>query len=147
MSNRASGTFDVTAERQPPYDTTDGLMLGRTSLEKRFAGELDATSHVEMLAAGTPTKGSAAYVALERVTGTLAGKAGSFALTHVGVMNRGTPSLAVTVVPDSAPARSSASRVACRSTSATASTTTRSTTTSAADPRAASPRWRRSAPA
>ena len=101
MSTRASGTFEVTAERQPPYDTTDGLMLGRTSIEKRFAGELDGTSHVEMLAAGTPTKGSAAYVALERVTGTVAGKTGSFALTHVGVMNRGTPSLAIAVVPDS----------------------------------------------
>lgn len=101
MSERARGTFEVTARRQPPYDSADGLVLGRTSFVKTFKGELEASSTVEMLSAGTPTQGSAVYVALERVNGTLAGKRGNFVLAHYGVMNRGTPSLKLEVAPDS----------------------------------------------
>lgn len=101
MSERARGTFEVTATRQPPYDSADGLVLGRTSFVKTFKGELEASSTVEMLSAGTPTQGSAVYVALERVNGTLAGKRGNFVLAHYGVMNRGTPSLKLEVAPDS----------------------------------------------
>jgi hypothetical protein len=101
MSTRATGTFEVTVNRQPPYDSADGISLGRTSIDKRFAGDLAATSKVEMLSAGTPVQGSAGYVAIERVTGTLQGRAGSFVLQHSGTMNRGQPSLVVTVVPDS----------------------------------------------
>lgn len=95
------GTFDISAEREPPYDSADGVVLGRTRFEKRFHGALDAASSVAMLSAGTPVKGSAAYVALERVVGRLDGRAGSFVLAHLGVMNRGAPSLTLTVVPDS----------------------------------------------
>jgi hypothetical protein len=54
-----------------------------------------------MLTAMTAVKGSAAYVAVERVTGTLAGRRGSFSLRHTGIMNRGVPQLTITVVPDS----------------------------------------------
>jgi hypothetical protein len=54
-----------------------------------------------MLTAGTTVKGSAAYVAIERVSGVLHGKRGSFSLQHSGTMTRGTPQLSVTVVPDS----------------------------------------------
>jgi hypothetical protein len=71
------------------------------SIDKRFHGELDGTSTGTMLSAGTAVAGSAGYVAIERVTGTLCGKRGSFALQHSGTMNRGAPSLSVTVVPDS----------------------------------------------
>jgi Protein of unknown function (DUF3224) len=101
MTELAQGTFDVTATRQPPYDSADGLVLGRTSFVKSFAGELEASSTVEMLSAGTPTQGSAVYVALERVNGKLAGRSGNFILVHYGVMNRGTPSLKLEVAPDS----------------------------------------------
>ncbi len=97
----AKGTFDVTSTPHPPYDTLDGTTLGRVQLQKQFQGDLVATSTVEMIAARTDTPGSAGYVAIERVTGTLAGRQGSFVLQHSGTMNRGTPSLAVTVVPDS----------------------------------------------
>ena len=101
MSRTASGSFEVTATREPPYDSADGLVLGRTSFVKSFKGELEASSTVQMLSAGTPTQGSAVYVALERVNGKLAGRAGSFIFFHVGIMNRGQPSLKLEVAPDS----------------------------------------------
>lgn len=101
MSQIAQGSFDIQATRHPPYDSADGLVLGRTQFAKQFKGELEATSTVEMLSAGTPTQGSAVYVALERVSGRLAGRSGHFVLAHYGVMNRGTPSLRLEVAPDS----------------------------------------------
>ena len=101
MTELAQGTFEVSATRQPPYDSADGLVLGRTSFVKSFKGDLEASSTVEMLSAGTPTKGSAVYVALERVNGKLAGKSGNFVLFHAGVMNRGQASLRLEVAPDS----------------------------------------------
>ncbi len=101
MSIQASGTFDVTTSREPPYDTGEGATLGRASLEKRFYGGLEGTSTVQMLSAITSVQGSAGYVALERVTGSLHGRAGTFVLQHSGTMRRGKPELAVTVVPDS----------------------------------------------
>lgn len=101
MSQVAQGTFEVKATREPPYDSADGLVLGRTRFAKTFSGELRATSTVEMLSAGTPTQGSAVYVALERVNGSLAGRSGNFVLAHHGVMNRGVASLRLEVAPDS----------------------------------------------
>ncbi len=95
------GTFEVKMSAEPPYDVVDGVSLSRATFDKRFAGPLDATSKVQMLAARTPVEGSAGYVAIERVTGTLDGKRGTFVLQHTGVMTRGAPSLTVTVVPDS----------------------------------------------
>jgi hypothetical protein len=99
MPARASGTFEVKLNRQP---ADEGDPVGRMTLDKQFQGELVATSRGQMLAIGTDVQGSAGYVAMERVTGTLAGRSGTFALQHYGVMDRGTPSLTVTVVPDSA---------------------------------------------
>ncbi|MBW8809626.1 MAG: DUF3224 domain-containing protein, partial [Lysobacter sp.] len=75
--------------------------FGRMSIDKQFHGELEAASRGEMLAAMTAVKGSAGYAALEKVEGTLAGRSGSFLLLHRGLMDRGTPDLSVTVVPDS----------------------------------------------
>ncbi|MFO1414990.1 MAG: DUF3224 domain-containing protein [Burkholderiales bacterium] len=94
---RAAGRFDVTPSPQP----AGGTPFARTLIAKRFHGELDATGEVEMLSARTAVAGSAAYVALERVEGTLCGRAGSFLLQHSGTMDRGRPALAITVVPDS----------------------------------------------
>ena len=101
MPSRAPGTFEVKLNPQPAYNTTDGALLGRMSIDKQFHGDLEGTSKGEMLTAGTSVKSSAGYVAVERVTGTLNGKSGSFALQHSGTMNRGTPHLAINVVPDS----------------------------------------------
>jgi hypothetical protein len=71
------------------------------SLDKQFHGDLEATSTGEMLAAMTEIKGSAGYVAMERVNGTLQGKSGTFVLQHSATMTRGVPQMNVTVVPDS----------------------------------------------
>lgn len=98
---QARGTFEVSFDPQPPYDTEGGITLGRVAIRKRFAGALEGNSTVEMLSAMTEVKGSAGYVALERVHGSLDGKRGSFVLVHCGLMNRGDGDLRVTVVPDS----------------------------------------------
>lgn len=97
----AQGTFQVTLAPQGDNDTADGIALGRMSLDKRFAGDLAGTSQGQMLTAMTAVAGSAGYVAIERVTGTLHGHAGSFVLQHTGTMNRGAPQLVIAVVPDS----------------------------------------------
>jgi hypothetical protein len=101
MRSHARGTFEVKMSPQPPYDSAGGISLGRVSLQKQFTGDLTATTSAEMLSAVTGVKGSAGYVAIERVTGTLHGRAGSFVLQHMGTMNRGKPALTVAVVPDS----------------------------------------------
>jgi hypothetical protein len=79
----------------------EGSKLGRMSIDKAISGDLVATTAGQMLSAMTAVEGSAGYVALERVEGVLAGKKGSFVLQHTGIMNKGVPSLSVTVVPDS----------------------------------------------
>lgn len=97
----AAGTFDVKLSPQPPAPGIEAAGLGRMTLDKQFHGELEGHSLGEMLAVQTGVEGSAGYVALERVTGTLGGRHGSFALQHSGTMERGAASLMVTVVPDS----------------------------------------------
>jgi hypothetical protein len=105
MTQHAKGTFEVTlaplGDNPSGNDAADGATLGRMSLDKRFAGDLAGTGQGQMLTAMTAVAGSAGYVAIERVTGTLHGRAGSFVLQHTGTMNRGAPQLAITVVPDS----------------------------------------------
>ena len=102
MSQRVTGPFQVKVTPQKP-DTqiARAANLGRLTIDKRFHGELEAISKGEMLATQTEVKGSAAYVAMERVTGTLKGRSGSFVLQHSATMNRGKPASSVTVVPDS----------------------------------------------
>ena len=101
MTKRAAGPFEVTATPDPPHDTAPGATLGRVALAKTFAGDLEATSAAQMLSARSEVKGSAGYVAIERVSGTLHGRRGTFVLQHSGTMTRGVPSLTVSVVPDS----------------------------------------------
>jgi hypothetical protein len=102
VTNHATGSFEVKVNPLPAYDATPASPLVRFSLDKTFSGDLAATSIGEMLAAGTAGNGSGVYVAVERVTGTLGGRTGSFVLHHTGIMNRGVPSLSVNVAPDSA---------------------------------------------
>src|SRR3954463_1816339 len=102
MPQHATGLFDVkVTPQQPDSDVAKAANLPRLTLDKQYHGDLEAISKGEMLAAQTETKGSAGYVAIERVTGTLKGKKGSFVLQHNATMNRGVPSLNIIVVPDS----------------------------------------------
>jgi orotate phosphoribosyltransferase len=96
----AAGPFEVKLDPQATAQPTESS-LGRMSIAKRFHGGLEGTSKGEMLTAGTGVTGSGGYVAIERVTGALGGRIGSFTLQHSGTMTRGTPQLTITVVPDS----------------------------------------------
>jgi len=98
MEQQAKGPFDVRRTAMEAIDATNGAAFGRVRFEKRFHGGLDATSVVEMLSAGDPASGSAGYVAVEHVVGTLDGRHGRFMLQHNGVMDRGQASLTVAVV-------------------------------------------------
>ncbi|MDT4966803.1 MAG: hypothetical protein QOJ64_1540 [Acidobacteriota bacterium] len=100
MTKKANGTFEVKLIPQTDENVGDPT-VGRMSIDKQFHGDLEATSKGQMLMAGTPTEGSAGYVAMERVKGKLDGRTGTFALQHSGTMDRGAAQLSVTVVPDS----------------------------------------------
>lgn len=101
MVTRASGTFDVTLKPLPADNGPGVESLGRLSIDKRFHGDIEGTSKGQMLTGGTAIKNSAAYVAIEQVSGSLKGRKGTFILQHTGIMNRGEGSLVITVVPDS----------------------------------------------
>ena len=104
LTAHARGPFEVKVI--PQEDESSEALFGRVMLEKQFHGDLEATSKGEMLSAGTGSKGSSgAYVALERVTGTLQGRSGSFTLVHIGIMDHGVPQMTITVVPDSGTAQ------------------------------------------
>jgi len=101
MPTHASGAFDVKLTPQSSDPLPEGTTLGRMSIDKQFHGDLEGSSKGEMLSAMTSVKGSAGYVAIERVTGALGGRKGSFVLQHSGTMARGAQQLTITVVPDS----------------------------------------------
>jgi len=101
MTTHASGTFDVKVTPQATDEKDPAAAVGKFSLDKQFKGDLSGTSKGVMLAMSTAVSGSAGYVAMEQVTGTLHGRTGTFALQHTGTMTRGAPQLTVSVVPDS----------------------------------------------
>jgi len=96
---RAAGPFDV--KITPQEDNSEDPLLNRMLLDKSYLGDLEATSKGQMLTAGSAVKGSGAYVAIEKVSGTLNGHSGTFVLQHAGTMNQNVPQLVITVVPDS----------------------------------------------
>jgi hypothetical protein len=99
MTTHASGSFEVQINPQA-QDNAEGSTLGRMSIDKQFHGAIEGTGKGEMLTAGTDT-GSAVYVAIERVTGTLQGRSGTFVLVHHGTSTGDAQQLTITVVPDS----------------------------------------------
>jgi hypothetical protein len=99
MTTHATGTFDV--KMTPQTSADKDAVVGKYSLDKKFIGDLEGTSQGEMLAIGTAVEGSAGYVAMEKITATLNGRKGTFALQHSGTMTRGAGQLTITVVPDS----------------------------------------------
>jgi hypothetical protein len=99
MTNRASGTFEV---KLNPQDDGPDAPVGRMTIDKQFQGDLTGTSKGQMVMASSPSvKGSAGYVAIEKVTATLNGHSGTFYLQHSGTMTRGAGELTITVIPDS----------------------------------------------
>ncbi|WP_323748593.1 DUF3224 domain-containing protein [Dyella silvae] len=101
MATLAKGTFDIKMLPLPAQDDVGDPAIGRMALDKQYHGDLDGVGKGLMLAMGTAVDGSAGYVAMERVVGSVHGRHGSFALQHCGVMNRGTPRLSIAIVPDS----------------------------------------------
>lgn len=101
MTQRASGTFEVTLKSQTLFHPDASPLLGRMTIDKQFHGDLTATSQGEMLSARTSINNSAGYVAIEHVAGTLHGRKGTFVLQHSSLMTRGEPQQNITVVPDS----------------------------------------------
>ena len=101
VTTHAKGTFDVKITPQTPDCKFEDATMGRMTIDKQFHGDLEGTSKGQMLTAGTAVKGSAGYVAIEKVRGSLRGRAGTFVLQHIGTMTRGAPELSVAVVPDS----------------------------------------------
>ena len=100
MTQHARGPFDVKLGKLDPYNASEGAGMARMSIDKQFHGELDAASRGEMLSCGS-AKDSGGYVAIERVSGSLHGRQGTFALQHNATMTRGTPALNIIVVPGS----------------------------------------------
>ncbi|HRF53926.1 MAG TPA: DUF3224 domain-containing protein [Aquimonas sp.] len=101
MSASAKGSFTVSLKRLSLSEVASSTDLGRMSIDKVFSGDLQGSSRGEMLSVMGGVEGSASYVAMERVTATLHGRRGSFALQHNGTMDRGARSLSISVVPDS----------------------------------------------
>ena len=98
---RANGTFEVKLSPQMSEDQAGGGAIGRMLIDKQFHGDLEGASKGQMLAHSAAVRGSAGYVAMEVVSGALAGRTGTFVLQHTGTMAHGSQQLSVTVVPDS----------------------------------------------
>jgi hypothetical protein len=98
MPTHAAGTFEV---KLTPQDDKADASLGRLTIDKQWQGDLEGTSKGQMLTGGNVSTGSAGYVAIEKVSGTLNGRKGSFVLQHNGTMTRGEGKLTISVVPDS----------------------------------------------
>lgn len=101
MTTIASGRFAVRIDPAGDADATDGTALARSTLDKTYHGDLDASAQGQMLTAITQTRGSAVYVAIERVDGVLHGRRGTFCLAHYGRMARGEQHQRIEIVPDS----------------------------------------------
>ena len=101
VTAHATGSFEVKLLPQTDDEILKGTTVGRMTIDKQFHGGLEGSSRGEMLTGGTEVKNSAGYVAMEQFTGTLNGRKGSFILQHSATMNRGVPTLSITVVPDS----------------------------------------------
>ncbi len=99
---KATGEFNVDIKPIASYaQGKEGVNLARMSIDKTLSGDLEGRSVGEMLSAMTPVKGSAGYVAIEQVEGTLAGKAGTFVLQHFATMANGENRQIIEVVPNS----------------------------------------------
>ncbi len=101
MTHHAEGPFEVKMNPLPADGGSEAVALGRMALDKRYRDDLEATSVGQMLALHGDENGSAGYVAIERISGSLQGRSGSFAAQHFGLMDRGGKTLRIDIIPDS----------------------------------------------
>ncbi len=101
MGTRATGTFEIEAWDEKPYDEREGAKLTRTRVSKTFRGDVEGESTTELLMAYAAGEGSSAYAGFERVIGRVHGRSGSFLLHHSATMQRGEGAASLSVVPDS----------------------------------------------
>lgn len=101
MEHIAKGTFEITMKPAPEGEGAGRVSVGRMLIDKQYQGAFTGVGQGEMLSAGNPAAGSAGYVAIEHVTGTLGTLSGSFALQHAGVMHDGESQLSISIVPGS----------------------------------------------
>lgn len=101
MIRVAKGSFKVTRNPIPADDVSQKVGCMRMHFEKQFQGPLEATGTVSMMGIMDQKTGSGGYVALERVTGVLDGRKGSFCLQHSCTMAQGVPTQSIVVIPDS----------------------------------------------
>jgi hypothetical protein len=101
MNQIAQGTFEIVMSPPPAGEGGGRLSVGRMLIDKKYVGDLNGSGQGEMLSAGNPAAGSAGYVAIEHITGTLNGRSGGFALQHSGTMHGGNSELAIAIVPGS----------------------------------------------
>ena len=102
MTSQAKGTFEVKVKPLPNDEKVAGVTVGRMSIDKQLAGDIEGTGKGEMMTVDTSVQGSAGYVAVEHMTGKVKGRSGSFKLLHMGTMKRGCEfSLTITTIPDS----------------------------------------------
>ena len=101
MNHLAKGSFTIGMIAPPAGEGAGRLAVGRMFIDKQYSGDLTGTGQGEMLSAGNPAAGSAGYVAIEHVIGTLHGRSGSFALQHSGTMHDGESHLSIAIVPGS----------------------------------------------
>ncbi len=99
MTAQATGPFEIKMAPLDTYNQAEGAGIARFSIDKEYSGDIEATSQGEMVSAGSPQEGRAGYVAMERVTGTLAGRQGSFVLQHSSTMDGDRQSQSIAVVP------------------------------------------------
>ncbi len=99
--NQAKGTFEVSMTPAAEAAEESGVALGQFALSKTFSGDMVGSSAGQMLTATTATEGSAGYVAIERFSGNVNGKEGTFVLQHTGTMQGQSQALSITIVPDS----------------------------------------------
>ena len=97
----ARGEFEVQLTPRELDGPSEDPGLSRLAIVKQLRGDLVGTGHGQMLASGGPPQMSGAYVAIERISGTLSGKEGSFVLIHRGTMDASGNELEVTVAPES----------------------------------------------
>ncbi|MGE8492344.1 DUF3224 domain-containing protein [Comamonas sp.] len=100
MDHIATGRFDIKLQPEGLSPVAEATGRGRFSLDKQFSGDLQATSQGEMLSFRSTTAGSAGYVAMEHVQGSLHGRSGSFVLQHSASMAQGESTQSISVVPD-----------------------------------------------